>query len=61
MKTNKRFHITWFTDEKKTILAGTTIEADNIIDAVEKICSDSKYTHTELPLDISKIKYAMEL
>ena len=58
----KRFHVTWFIDDKKTMLAGTTVDAKDINDAVKVVCN-KKHIHVmdNLPLDISMIKYVMEL
>ena len=61
-KNTKRFHVTWFTDQKKTMLAGTTIDAIDVADAVKKVIkSKTIVVMNEIPLDISMIKYVMEL
>ena len=58
----KRFHVTWFIDQKKTMLAGTTVDAKDITDAVKVVCKKKEiHVMNDLPLDISMIKYVMEL
>jgi len=49
----KRFHITWFIDEKKTKLSGLTVEAKSITDAIKKICKQNVLE--------SNIKYVIEV
>jgi hypothetical protein len=57
----KQFHITWFVDDKKDKLSGITVEAENIIEAVESICKSkipikgSKYVTADI------IKYVIEI
>jgi hypothetical protein len=58
----KRFHVAWFIDQKKTMLAGTTVDAKDITDAVKVVCNKKGiHVMNDLALDISMIKYVMEL
>lgn len=49
----KKFHITWFLDDKKTILTGLTVEAEDVLSAI----SIAK----ERDVIVEKIKYIIEL
>ena len=57
----KKFHITWFIDEKKDKLSGLTIEAEDIASAINQIIKaripikDGGYVTAEV------IKYAIEI
>jgi hypothetical protein len=57
----KRFHVTWFIDQKKTMLAGVTVEAKDIIDAVKVICKKKIAIHEDQVVNIDCIKYVMEV
>lgn len=58
----KRFHVAWFIDQKKTMLAGTTVDAISVCNAVDQVInSKTIIVMNDLPLDISMIKYVMEL
>lgn len=57
----KKFHVTWFVDEKKDKLSGITVEADTIAQAIKNVCKskipikDGKYVTVEI------IKYVLEI
>ena len=57
----KKFHITWFVDEKKDKLFGITVEAETISQAIKNVCKsktpikDGKYVTIEI------IKYVLEI
>jgi len=57
----KRFHVTWFIDQKKTMLAGVTVEAKDIVDAVKVICKKKIQIYDDQVVTIEQIKYVMEL
>jgi hypothetical protein len=57
----KRFHITWFIDTKKTILAGTTVEAKDITEAVNVLCDMRIQLFNGSIVNSELIKYVMEL
>lgn len=56
-----RYHITWFIDQKKTKLGGTTIEAKNIIEAIQIVCSQNIVTPIGVTINSENIKYVLEL
>jgi len=49
----RKYHITWFIDEKKTKLSGLTVEAKSISEAIKKIVKQK--------ISESNIKYVIEL
>jgi hypothetical protein len=57
----KQFHITWFVDDKKDKLSGTTIEAENIIIALNRVCDSKIPIKNGKYVDTSVIKYAIEI
>jgi hypothetical protein len=57
----KKFHLTWFVDKKKTMLAGTTVEAEDISDAIKVLCKKKIQLQDGRIVDIEIIKYVMEL
>jgi hypothetical protein len=46
---NKRYHVTWFIDPNRTILAGITVEATNVSEAMAIVCD------RKIPIDEEKI------
>lgn len=57
----KKFHVTWFIDQKKTMLAGVTVEAKDILDAVKVICKKKIPIYDNQTVSIEQIKYVMEV
>ena len=57
----KRFHVTWFIDNQKRILKGTTVDAKDISDALKKVLKMEITLMSGDNLDVSMIKYVMEL
>lgn len=61
MKTEKKFHVTWFVDAKKAILAGKTIQAENIAIALLDICSQNIPKDNNTVVTLEDIKYIIEI
>ena len=57
----KRFHVTWFIDNQKRILKGTTVDAKDISEALKKVLKMEITLMSGDRLDVSMIKYIMEL
>ena len=60
---DRRYHVTWFDDTKRSQLCGTTVHAKNITDAVKIVLKKKYLTKDEKPVvvNISMIKYVIEL
>jgi REP element-mobilizing transposase RayT len=55
----KKYHITWFVDESRARLTGHTVEANNMIEAIQIVCKQC-YVDQKL-VEMSIIKYAVEI
>lgn len=57
----KKFHITWFVDEKKDKLSGITVEADDIAEAIKSICKSKIPIKGGKYVTVDIIKYILEI
>lgn len=57
----KKFHITWFTDEKKEKLSGITVEDTDITKALNQVLKAKIPIKNGKSVDSSIIKYVIEL
>ena len=57
----KKIHITWFVDDKKDKLSGITVEAENILQAIENICKANIPIPNGKYVTVESIKYVIEI
>jgi len=57
----KKFHVTWFIDEKKDKLSGITVEAETISKAISNICKSKIPIKGGKYITVEIIKYVIEI
>jgi hypothetical protein len=57
----KKFHVTWFIDEKKDKLSGITIESKNISESIKIVCKSKIPIKNGKYVTVDLIKYIIEI